>query len=568
MEAAARTLPTPVAPMSAFAAIPPKRRWMAAAGVAALIAILAVAVLWTREPDWRVLFANTTDKDGGAIIAALSQMNVPYRFAPGGAAILVPAEQVHDARLKLASQGLPRGGTVGFELLENQKFGVTQFQERLNFQRGLEGELARSIQSIAAVQAARVHLALPTQNGFLREQQKPSASVLLSLHPGRQIDRAQVAGIVHLVAASVPNLSPKQVSVIDQSGALLSSDSDVAANGLDATQLSYLRNVESTLNRRVLDILEPIVGAGNVRAQVTADVDFTQSESTAEQYRPNQGNEPAAVRSQQKVEAPAGGAALAQGVPGALSNQPPQATTAPVNGPAQNTRAAGAAGAAGAVGAAGAAGAAGADAASASNTRRESVTNYEVDKTVRVTRNATGTIKRLSAAVVVDHRRSVDADGKVTRTPLSAEELQNVQSLVREAIGFVAERGDSINVVNAPFTEIEAPKEVVLPLWRQPENLAFARDLGKQFGLVALALIVIFAFIRPALKAAARAQPRAHAVAAQVDDPLQLPEPASAPKALPAGSTRNEEVLRTARDNPGTVANVVRDWIASDPKGA
>ncbi len=559
MEAAAHTLPTPVAPMSGFAAIPPKRKWMAAAGVAALIAILAVAVLWTREPDWRVLFANTTDKDGGAIIAALSQMNVPYRFAPGGAAILVPAEQVHDARLKLASQGLPRGGTVGFELLENQKFGVTQFQERLNFQRGLEGELARSIQSIAAVQAARVHLALPTQNGFLREQQKPSASVLLSLHPGRQIDRAQVAGIVHLVAASVPNLSPKQVSVIDQSGALLSSDSDVAANGLDATQLNYLRNVETTLNQRVLDILEPIVGAGNVRAQVTADVDFTQSESTAEQYRPNQGNEPAAVRSQQKVEAPADGAALAQGVPGALSNQPPQATSAPVNGPAQATRAAGAAGGVDA---------ASADAASASNARRESVTNYEVDKTVRVTRNATGTIKRLSAAVVVDHRRSVDADGKVTRTPLSAEELKNVQSLVREAIGFVSERGDSINVVNAPFTEIEAPKEVVLPLWRQPENLAFARDLGKQFGLVALALIVIFAFIRPALKAAARAQPRAHAVAAQVDDPLQLPEPASAPKALPAGSSRSEDVLKTARDNPGMVANVVRDWIASDPKGA
>ncbi|MCD6674760.1 MAG: flagellar M-ring protein FliF [Burkholderiaceae bacterium] len=553
MEAAARSLTTPAAPLSAFAAIPPKRKWMAAAGVAALVAILAVAVLWSREPDWRVLFANTTDKDGGAIIAALTQMNVPYRFAPGGAAILVPEDRVHDARLKLASQGLPRGGTVGFELLENQKFGVTQFQERLNFQRGLEGELARSIQSIAAVQSARVHLALPTQNGFLREQQKPSASVLLSLHPGRQIDRAQVAGIVHLVAASVPNLSPKQVSVIDQSGALLSSDSDVAANGLDATQLNYLRSIESTLNQRVLDIVEPIVGAGNVRAQVTADIDFTQSESTAEQYRPNQGNEPAAVRSQQKVEAPTGDAALGQGVPGALSNQPPQATTAPVNGPAQATRAAGAA--------------AGADGTPPANARRESVTNYEVDKTVRVTRNATGTIKRLSAAVVVDHRRSVDADGKVTRTPLTAEELQNVQSLVREAIGFVSERGDSINVVNAPFTEIEVAKEVELPLWRQPDNLALARDLGKQLGLVALALIVIFAFIRPALKAAARAQPRAHAIAAQVDDPLQLPEPASAPKALPSAS-RQEDILKTARENPSTVANVVRSWVSAESKGA
>lgn len=553
--AAARTLPAaPVTPFAGFAALPPKRKWMAAGGVAALIAILAVAILWTREPEWRVLFANTSDRDGGAIIAALSQMNVPYRFAPGGAAILVPEERVHDVRLKLASQGLPRGGTVGFELLENQKFGVTQFQERLNFQRGLEGELARSIQSIAAVQAARVHLALPTQNGFLREQQKPSASVLLSLHPGRQIDRAQVAGIVHLVASSVPNLSPKQVSVVDHTGALLSSESDAAPNGLDATQLNYVRNIEATLNRRVLDIVEPIVGAGNVRAQVTVDVDFTQSESTAEQYRPNQGAEPAAVRSQQRIEAPAGDAALAQGVPGALSNQPPQATTAPVNGAAQVTRAAGAATGADA---------AGAEGGTASNMRRESVTNYEVDKTVRVTRNATGTIQRLSAAVVVDHRRSIDENGKVIRTPLSADELRNVQSLVREAIGFNAERGDSINVVNAPFTEIEAPEEIELPLWRQPENLALARDLGKQLGLVALALIVIFALIRPALKAAAR-PPRASTLTEQVDDPLQLPELEPTPKALPNARVRHDEILQTARENPATVANIVRSWVSAE----
>lgn len=292
MDATPGTLPSPAAPFAALAAIPPRRKWMAAGGMAALIAIVAVSILWSREPEYRVLYANTSDKDGGAIIAALSQMNVPYRFAPGGAAILVPEDRVHDARLKLASQGLPRGGTVGFELLENQKFGLTQFQERLNFQRGLEGELARSIQSIAAVQNARVHLALPVQNGFLREQPRASASVLLSLHPGRQIDRAQVAGIVHLVAASVPNLSTKQVSVVDQSGTLLSSEGEGAASGLDASQLNYVRRIESSLGQRVLDIVEPIVGAGNVRAQVTADVDFTQSESTAELYRPNQGANP------------------------------------------------------------------------------------------------------------------------------------------------------------------------------------------------------------------------------------------------------------------------------------
>jgi len=237
-------------------------------------------------------------------------------------------------------------------------------------------------------------------------------------------------------------------------------------------------------------------------------------------------------------------------VPGALSNQPPQATTAPVNGPAQDTRAANAGANAG-------------DAGAAATARRESVTNYEVDKTVRVTRNASGTIKRLSAAVVVDHRRSIDENGKVVLTPLTADELRNVQSLVREAIGFNAERGDSINVVNTPFTEIEVPEEVELPLWRQPENLALARDLGKQLGLVALALIVIFALIRPALKAAQR-PPRAAGVAEQVDDPLQLPEPAPAPKALPNAGVRHEEVLKSARENPATVANVVRNWIAAE----
>lgn len=531
-------------PMAAFAALPARRKWMALAGAAAVIAILALSMLWTRAPEWRVLFANTSDRDGGAIIAALTQMNVPYRFTPGGAAILVPEERVHDVRLKLASQGLPRGGTVGFELLENQKFGATRFQERLNFQRGLEGELARSIQSIAAVENARVHLALPTQNGFLREQQKPSASVLLSLHPGRQIDRAQVAGIVHLVAASVPDLVPARVSIVDQTGTLLSAGDRNDDQGMDASQLNWVRNIETTLNRRVLDILEPVVGAGNVRAQVTADVDFTRSESTSERYGPNQGEQPAAVRSQQKIEGANDTAGAGGGIPGALSNQPPQATSAPVNGVAQATRAAGATGAG----------------TTSGNGRRESVTNYEVDKTVRVTREATGTIARLSAAVVIDHRHSIAGDGSTVRTPLSAEELQSLRALVREAIGFDERRGDSINVVNVPFTTVDVPKEEELPLWRQPESLALARDLGKQLGLVVLALIVIFTMIRPALKAARRPA-AAPEIQARIDDPLQLPEPEAAPKALEAQRSQEEQILKTARDNPAAVANIIRSWV-------
>ncbi|MGD9943422.1 MAG: flagellar basal-body MS-ring/collar protein FliF [Burkholderiaceae bacterium] len=553
MEATAQSLPIPSAPARGIAALTTRQKLFALAGTAALIAIVAASVLWSRQPDYRVLFANLSDKDGGAVIASLSQLNVPYRFAPGGAAILVPEDKVHDARLKLASQGLPRGGTVGFELLETQKFGVTQFQERLNFQRGLEGELSRSIQSLAAVQNARVHLALPAQNGFLREQQKPSASVLLTLHSGRSLDRGQVAGIVHLVAASVPDLAPRQVSVIDQNGSLLSADGEGAANGLDASQLNYVRRLETSFNQRVLDILEPIMGAGNVRAQITADIDFTQSESTAEQYRPNQGGEPAAVRSQQVLEANSkDGASAAQGIPGALSNQPPQAATAPVNGAAQATQAANPNGAGGA--------------AAAGNGRREAVTNYEVDKTVRVTRNATGTVKRLSAAVVINHRRSVDGDGKASYAPLPPAELENINSLVREAIGFNRERGDSINVVNAPFSEVELPKEVEPPIWQQPQNVALAKDLGKQLALVVLALIVIFTLIRPAMKTMARSVPAQPALTARIDDRLDLPAPAAA--ALPAPDTsRQAELLRQARENPATVANVVRNWIGSEAQG-
>ncbi|MFZ9408390.1 MAG: flagellar basal-body MS-ring/collar protein FliF, partial [Burkholderiaceae bacterium] len=401
MAATAESLQLSTPPQSGLAGLPLNRKILLGAGVAAFVAVLAAAAMWSRQPDYKVLFSNLSDRDGGAVVASLSQMNVPYRFTEMGGVIMVPADKVHDVRLRLASQGLPKGGTVGFELMETQKFGTTQFQERLNYQRGLEGELARSIMSLAQVENARVHLALPTANGFFREQQKPSASVLLTVHPGRTLDRAQVAGIVHLVASSIPDLNPKQVSVVDQTGSLVSAQGDSgSAGGLDATQLQYVRTMEQAAINRILEIVEPIVGRGNVKAQVTADVDFTQSESTAEQYRPNQGNEPAAVRSQQVSESSAGAAAGGPaGVPGALSNQPPGATTAPINGPAQalNPNQNPAQNAAGA--------------AASRDGRRDSTTNYEVDKTVRVTRNATGNLRRLSAAVVINHRRTVHAEG-------------------------------------------------------------------------------------------------------------------------------------------------------------
>jgi flagellar M-ring protein FliF len=311
--------------LARLAALPGPAKFKLGLGVAGLVAVLAALSLWSSRGDYKVLYANLSEKDGGAIIAQLSQMNIPYRHADGGNAILVPSSQVHDARLKLASAGLPKGSVIGFELMDSARFGQTQFQERLTFQRGLEGELTRSILALGAVQAARVHLALPQQNGFFREQQKPSASVLVTLHPGRALDRAQIAGIVHLVSSSVPELTPKAVSIIDQSGALLSGPSDNATGqGLDAQQLQYVQQVEQSYHKRVVDILEPIVGRDNLRATIAAEIDFSQSESTSEQFRPNQGNEPAAVRSQQVNESGSGAQATPSGVPGAATNQPPR----------------------------------------------------------------------------------------------------------------------------------------------------------------------------------------------------------------------------------------------------
>ena len=532
-----------------FAALPVKHLALLGIGVAALAAIAVASVMWARTPDYKVLFANLSDKDGGSVVASLSQMNVPYKYAEGGGAILVPAAQVHDARLKLASQGLPRGGTVGFELMENQRFGITQFQERLNFQRGLEGELARSIQALPVVQGARVHLALPAQNGFMRDQQKPSASVLLNLHPGRMLGRAQVGGIVHLVASSIPDLSPKQVSIIDQTGALLSANGESAATGLDPGQLNYIRQVESGHIARILAILEPIYGRDNVRAQVSADVDFTQTEQTAEQFKPNQGTEPAAVRSMQTLEAKDANGAATQGVPGAMSNQPPVAATAPANAAAQNPQAAGQPGAqAGAPG------------------RKEATTNFEVDKTVRVTRAGSGVVKRLTAAVVVNHKKVTAADGKVTYVALQAPEIENVNALVREAIGFTKDRGDSINVVNAPFSRDDAAKEPELPLWKQPDIIDMAKDGARYLGLLLLALLVIFTVIRPAIKSLApKPPPPAPRVSETVENDLALPAPdAAAGAETPALPNPNEAILKMARENPAAVAHVVRGWVAKE----
>ncbi|MEO8079238.1 MAG: flagellar basal-body MS-ring/collar protein FliF, partial [Caldimonas sp.] len=482
-------------------AMPLRSKLAALVGSAGLVAVVAALIVWSSQGDYKVLYANLSDKDGGAVIAQLSQMNVPYRMTEGGAAILVPAAQVHDLRLKLATAGLPKGTVSGYELMDSARFGQTQFQERLTFQRGLEGELMRSINSLAAVESARVHLALPNQNGFFREQQKASASVLLTLHAGRTLDRAQVAGIVHLVASSVPEMNPKAVSVLDQSGALLTGPSESAQNaGLDAQQLQYVSQIEAGYTKRILALLDPVVGRDNLRATVTADIDFSQTEATSEEFKPNQGTDASvSIRSQQTTEQGAGASAgLPSGVPGAASNQPPIAATAPLTGASQPLQGAPAAG--NAVGPSG---------------RREAVTNYEVDKTVRVTRSASGNIKRLNAAVVVNSRSVVDARGKTTQVPLSSDEVEKLTALVRESIGFNKERGDSVRVVNAPF-KIEPTTVVETPLWKSPELLDIVRAAALPGALAVVAALLFFGLLRPAVKTAL-SQPRLSRTATRVN---------------------------------------------------
>jgi flagellar M-ring protein FliF len=365
--------------MMGYARSPQGKRILLIIAAAATLALMAGIWLWSQKVEYRVLFANFNDRDGGAIVASLQQMNVPYKYSDGGTAILVPENMVHDARLKLASQGLPKGGNVGFELMENQKLGISQFLEQVNFQRALEGELARSVQSLASVQTARVHLALPKASVFVRDQQKPTASVILSLYPGRFLDQQQVSAIVHLVASSVPELSPKAVTIVDQNGNLLSDTTkQTQTNTLDPTQLKYVQDMQQDIVKRVESIIAPIVGNGNVRAEATADVDFSRSEQASEAYKPNQTRDTAAVRSKQSSEANSATSGTS-GVPGALTNQPPAPATAQIVNPAAANGAANQNGTAATPN-----GAAPAPAASG-NSRKDETINYEVDKTVRYT---------------------------------------------------------------------------------------------------------------------------------------------------------------------------------------
>ncbi|MBD9428579.1 flagellar M-ring protein FliF [Achromobacter sp. ACM03] len=520
---------------------------------AALVAVIVAVAMWSSEPKYKVLFSNLDDRDGGAIVAALGTMNVPYRYNETGTAVLVPADRVYDARLQLASQGLPRGGSVGFELMDNARFGASQFTEQINYQRGLEGELARSIEAMHTVQHARVHLAMPRQSLFVRERQAPTASVLLNMHPGRSLSDAQVSAISWLVASSVPELTAENVSIVDQNGRLLSAPMG-EGRGMDADQMRFVREMEQRTVERILTILNPLVGPGNVHAQASADVDFARREETSEVYRPNQEPGQAAVRSQQTSDSTQRGINPAQGVPGALSNQAPANPQAPIANPPQpqpprpgqpqqpanaqqqtSTQAV----------------------TGNLNERRDATTNYEVDRTISHIKQPVGNLKRLSVAVVVNYMR--DKDGELQ--PLPPEELNKLTNLVREAMGYSETRGDSLNLVNSQFNDGPPP----VPMWRDPEMISLFKTILAWLvgGVLALWLYRVLRrtvgdYLYPPV------DPE-QAEAERIEAAREAQDAARA-KEVDRYQDNLERARTMANKDPRAVAMVLRTWMSKDEK--
>jgi flagellar M-ring protein FliF len=479
-----------------FQALTTNQRLLMGAGVLGLVLALGLAFSSAKSnSDYRVLFTNVNEGDGASIIAALQQMNVPYQFTEGGAAIKVPQAMVYETRLKLAGQGLPKAGNVGFELLENQKFGTSQFVERVNYLRGLEGELARSVGSMGQVKSARVHLAVPKPSAFVREQERPTASVILTLHPGRVLDPSQIAAVSRLVSSAVPGMKAQDVAIMDTEGGVLGSNANRLA-GLDASQLKYTAEIENALASRLSAILEPLAGKEGFRAQVTVDVDFDERERTSETYGKNSPPNPQSIRSQQSVDA-GGNRSGAGGIPGSLTNQPPVPPEAPIVNQVQtqadgtrprNLRAPGSVETGVAV-------------SDDSNFRKEQTVNYEVDRAIEKLKSSKGKLIRVSAAVVLDNKFEKGAqpsDGrKLAYTP---DEILKINSLVKDAIGYVQTRGDTVSVMNLPFSE----EPVVPPAIVNPDLISQLAN----YGAIALAvLFAYFAILRPLLWPKPKAPP-------------------------------------------------------------
>ncbi|EPF0313245.1 flagellar basal-body MS-ring/collar protein FliF [Enterobacter chuandaensis] len=525
-------------------------------GAAALSVIIAL-MFWAKEPDYRVLFSNISDEEGGAIVAQLSQLNVPYRIDTPGGVIMVPASQVHEVRMKLAQQGLPKGGSVGFELLDQEKFGVSQFTEQVNYQRALEGELARTIENLGPIQSARVHLATPKPSMFVREQKKPTASVTVNLLQGRTLDDSQVVAITHLISSAVTGLAAESVTIVDQRGNLLTQS---GLRGLQTAHLKYTNEIETDYQQRIQRILAPLVGDENIRAQVTAQIDFTEQEQTQEQYQPNSDPEKMAIRSRQASLAEQGNRRGASGVPGALSNTPPAPATAPITQPlntpvddkkekttgTDNNR----------------------ETPQPYNNRSDETTNFEVDRTLTHTKSSVGRIQRLSVAVVINHLPQGE-EGKPG--PISEAELTRINALVKEAIGYNASRGDSVNILNSAFNGVV--EEPVPPFWEQDRFYALLMAIARYLVIAIIAWVMWRKLVQPAWvrhqeTTLRRLEMEKEAREEEIAAKKRAAEKINRDRAQQRVDTElnGQQLRELAEQEPRVIALVIRQWMSKEPK--
>ncbi|MHC6226640.1 flagellar basal-body MS-ring/collar protein FliF [Pseudomonas sp. X10] len=547
-------------------------------GLAASVAIGFAVVLWSQQPDYRPLYGSLAGMDTKQVMETLASADIGYRVEPNSGVLLVKADDLSRARLKLAAAGVaPSDGNVGFEILDkDQGLGTSQFMEATRYRRGLEGELARTVSSLNNVKAARVHLAIPKSSVFVRDERRPSASVLVEMYPGRTLEGGQVAAIVNLVATSVPELDKSQVTVVDQKGNLLSDQIQNTELTMAGKQFDYSRRMEGMLTQRVHNILQPVLGNDRYKAEVSADIDFSAVESTSEQFNPDQ----PALRSEQSVNEQRSSSQGPQGVPGALSNQPPGPASAP-----QTTG--GTAAAAGAVQPGqpllDANGQQIMDPATGqpmlapypSDKRQQSTRNFELDRSISHTRQQQGRLTRLSVAVVVDDQVKFDAaTGEATRAPWAADDLARFTRLVQDAVGFDASRGDSVSVINVPFAADRGEVIAEIPFYSQP----WFWDVIKQVMGVLFILVLVFGVLRPVLNnitgGSKQAAPDSDMELGGMlgldgelaNDRVSLGGPQSI--LLPSPSEGYEAQLNAIKglvaEDPGRVAQVVKEWINAD----
>ena len=550
--------------MDSLSGIPGLRQIIFLVGIAAAVAAGVSIYMWSQKPPMAAVYSSLSTKDSSDVAEALRTANMPFQLDSSSGAVMVAADKVYEARLKLASAGLPKSTSMGFEMMQqDQSFGTSQFVESARYQHALETELGRTVSSLQSVQGARVHLALPKQSVFANGGSAASASVLVDLAPGRSLDSDQIASIVHLVASSVPNLVVGNVTVIDQYGHLLSNSGDASdPTQQAANQFEQAHRLEADYVRRIEQLLTPMTGSGRVSAQVVADMDFSETEEASESYKPDS----AIVRSEQTSENTTHGPGSgASGIPGTTSNQPPNnAQAQPLNPPAALAAAGKSAGAKLAPVAAAT------DAASGNpiTESRNATRNYEVNRTVSHVRRGGGVLRRISVAVLVDNIPKADGKGGTTLAPLSKDEMAKVENLVKQAVGFDDKRGDTMSVQNALFTTNPIPAEAPTPIWQRQD----VRDYGRQGLGVLIIVILVFAVLRPAIKYLAETDPakqiNARLVSEGASTPDMLANNNSAADDRPRPAPQYEQKLALARGavaaDPKRVAQVIKTWVNTD----